>query len=351
MSTAPARPPARPTRRARAGSVSTPAGDTFSIGVPDDFSLPRDACSYGYFLLEPNHWDPASATLRRVLSLSDGPVRVIIAQPGATIDGHDGPDVHGRPLRIRTDRPLDAARRREARAQIARMLRLDEDAAHIRAFHRLDPRWKRTGRGRLFRSPTFFEDLVKTVTSCNVAWPSTVAMNRKLCAVLGQRAPSGDHAFPTPARLARTRPATLRARCSVGYRDARLVELARMVHRGIIDVARLEDPAIPDEAVRQEMLSWPGIGPYAAANLMQLLGRYAHLPLDTESVRHGRSVLGFEGSATAVMRRVRDHFEPFGPHRFRAYWFELWAFYERKRGPSPTWEKARVGSSFTASQF
>lgn len=26
---------------------------------------------------------------------------------------------------------------------------------------------------------------------------------------------------------------------------------------------------------------------------MQLLGRYARLPLDTESVRHGRTMLGF----------------------------------------------------------
>jgi 3-methyladenine DNA glycosylase/8-oxoguanine DNA glycosylase len=344
VSAAPARAAPGPRRAAPAAD----GGEVLRIDVPGDFHLPRDVCSYGYFLLEPNHWDPATTTLRRVLSLSDGPVRVLIAQPGATLTGSRG---RGRPLRVQTDRPLDAQRRGEARAQIVRMLRLDEDEAHIRAFHRLDGRWRRSGRGRLFRSPTFFEDLVKTVTSCNIAWPSTVAMNLRLCRVLGRRAPSGDPEFPTPARLARTRPSTLRARCSVGYRDRRLVELARLVDRGGIDVAWLEDPSTPDEAVLREMLGWPGIGPYAAANLMQLLGRYAHLPLDTESVRHGRLVLGFRGSAAEVMRRVRAHFEPFGAHRFRAYWFELWAFYESRRGPSPTWEKARVGSSFTAARL
>jgi 3-methyladenine DNA glycosylase/8-oxoguanine DNA glycosylase len=231
------------------------------------------------------------------------------------------------------------------------MLRLDEDHRHAAQFHKADPRWKARGYARLFRSPSFFEDLIKTVTSCNVAWPNTVNMNRRLCEVLGEASPSGFRAFPTAKKLARTRPQTLRARCRVGYRDARLVELARLCASGRIDPAFFENPATPDAAVRAALLELPGIGPYAAHNLMQLLGRYAHLPLDTESVRHGRTVLGFSGSSRAVMRRVEAHFAPFGPQRFRSYWFEIWAYYESKRGPAHTWAKHLVGSSFTASQL
>ena len=78
------------------------------------------------------------------------------------------------------------------------------------------------------RSPTFFEDVIKTVTSCNVTWPSTVVMNIRLCEVVGR-----GGAFPTPRRLARTRPATLRARCRVGYRDQRIIELSRMFASGV----------------------------------------------------------------------------------------------------------------------
>ena len=33
------------------------------------------------------------------------------------------------------------------------------------------------------------------------------------------------------------------------------------------------------------------------------------------------------------MKRLHKHYDPFSEHKFRAYWFELWAFYESKRGP------------------
>ena len=314
---------------------------TFTLSVPRDFRLPRDVCSYGYFLLEPNHWDPRDQSLRRTLLLPGGATTLLITQPRRT----------GSPLRVKADRDLAAPDRRAATAALTRMLRLDEDHRHTAAFHALDPRWKATGYARLFRSPTFFEDVIKTVTSCNVTWPSTVNMNRRLCEVLGEPSPSGHVTFPTPQKLARTRPQTLRARCRVGYRDARIIELARRFARGSIDPAFFENPATPDEAVHDALLDLPGIGPYAAANLMQLLGRYAHLPLDTESVRHGRTVLGFTGTSKHVMRRVAEHFAPFGNQQFRSYWFEIWAFYEAKRGPAHTWAKEAVGSSFTAAKL
>lgn len=332
----------------------------FTLPVPRGFVLARDACSYGYFLLEPNHWEPGARVLSRVLELPGGGAAELRieqpqadpgADPCAPSPGNRWRGVSGRALRITADAPLDAPARAAAGEAVARMLRLDEDAAHVRAFHTLDPRWKPTGYGRLFRSPSLFEDVVKTVTSCNVAWPSTVAMNRRLCWHFGQRSPGGGRAFPSASRLARVRPATLRARCGVGYRDARIVELARMFDDGRIDALRLEDPATTDEQARQRLLELPGIGPYAAANILQLLGRYGHLPLDTESVRHGRTVLGMRGPSRKVMQRVGRHFAPFGQQRFRSYWFELWAFYEAKRGPAWTWDKAAVGTSFTAAKL
>jgi 3-methyladenine DNA glycosylase/8-oxoguanine DNA glycosylase len=314
---------------------------TLTIPVPRDYLLLRDACSYGYFLLEPTFWDPRLRTLRRVMSLPGGAASLTIRQDGRK----------GSPLQAVADRRLSKADEREALRQISRMLRLDEDHLHVREFHRLDARWKRSGRARLFRSPTLFEDVIKTVTSCNVTWPSTVSMNRRLCEAFGEKSPSGRPAFPTPQILARQRANTLRARCGVGYRDARIVELARMFVREELDPAWFEDPLTPDEAIRERLIELPGIGPYAAANILQLLGRYGHLPLDTESVRHGKSVLGFRGSSRAVMNRVQKHFEPFGRHKFRSYWFEMWCFYESKRGQAHTWDRETTGSSFTASKL
>jgi 3-methyladenine DNA glycosylase/8-oxoguanine DNA glycosylase len=341
---------------------------TIAIDVPADFVLARDACSYGYFLLEPNHWDPLTATFTRTLDLVDGPARLDITQPTRAdtrddaIAGSDTPILRDTPLRrvlaprgrslvVRADRPLSAPDIERATQQLARMLRLDESHRTTRAFHRVDPRWKRTGFARLCRSATFFEDLIKTVTSCNVAWPSTVAMNRRLCEHFGRASPAGGRTFPSARTLARARPASLRARCGVGYRDQRIVELARLVDSGRVDPDWFESPQRTDDELRDALLELPGIGPYAANNIMQLLGRYAHIPLDSESLRHARSVLNMRGSDRQLFKRLAAHFAPMGEHRFRSYWFELWAFYEAKRGPSWTWQKHVVGTSFTASQL
>lgn len=315
-------------------------GSRLTISVPRDYVLSRDYCSYGYFLLEPNHWEPRARMLSRILDLDDGPSRLDVLQEGKV----------GTPLAVRADRGLSRREREQVTMLLTRMLRLDEDHSEIRDFHRVDPRWRRAGRGRLMRSPTLFEDVVKTVTSCNVTWPSTVTMNRRLCEVVGR-----GGAFPSPQRLARTRPATLRARCRVGYRDARLIELAELFStsptRGGLDLDRIQDPNTPDDELWDTLIDLPGIGPYAAANIMQLLGRYHRLPLDTESVRHGKTVLAFKGSDKQVMKRVGRHFEPFGRHAFRSYWFELWDFYESKHGRAWTWEKKQVGTAFTASKL
>jgi 3-methyladenine DNA glycosylase/8-oxoguanine DNA glycosylase len=272
----------------------------------------------------------------------------------------------GKPLRITASRALSSAERTEVKRGLSRMLRLDEDEAHIAAFHKADKRWKRSGRGRLMRSPMLFEDIIKTVTSCNVTWPSTVTMNRRLCEVLGKPLPKDDpsegqdargpfrHTFPDARKIARTRATTLRGRCRVGYRDQRIVELARLLSTARTkqtDPQWMEDPNTPDNELHDALLELPGIGPYAAANIMQLLGRYNRLPLDTESVRHGRVILGFSGKDAHVMKQVARHFEPFGADAFRSYWIEMWVFYESKRGPAWTWDREDTGSSFTAAQL
>jgi len=338
-------------RHLRAVSGGFRLGTTLTIRVPSDFVLRRDCCSYGYFLLAPHRWDPEAETFSTAMDLGEaGAVRLRVTQPparGATPGrGFTPRTLKGRDLKVRADRPLDRSAQRVVRARLTRMLRLDEDAACIRAFHRVDPRWRGSGRGRVFRSGTLFEDVVRTVTSCNVQWPSTVVMNERLCAVLGR-----EGAFPPPRKLKRARASTLRARCRVGYRDRRLLDLADLFERGAIDEAWLTDPSVEDAAVFEWLCELPGIGPYAAANIMQLLGRYARLPMDTETVRHARTVLGMEGSDRELMARVEEHFAPFGDQAFRSYWFELWSFYESRRGPSWTWHRETTGKSFTASQL
>jgi len=352
----------------------------FEIPVPRDFILARDACSYGYFLLAPNHWEPSTASFLTTLDLGERAVTLRVTQGdgGAPTGVRSLGRPRGLPLTVRADASLTKTEKAETSRQLSRMLRLDEDHSNVASFHTVDPRWRKVGRARLMRSASVFEDVIKTVTSCNVTWPSTIIMNRRLCEIVGLRSASGLHAYPSAARLARVRAQKLRARCSVGYRDARIVELARMFARdsgpevprklaakGIIWPTRagvggangkgftawLEAATTPDDHVYAALQELPGVGPYAAANIMQLLGRYAHLPLDTESIRHAKSVLGFKGTDRELMRKLHAHYEPFGAHRFRSYWFELWCDYEAKRGPAWTWERETTGKTFTAAKL
>ncbi len=313
-----------------------------TITPPGDYVLARDVCSYGYFLLHPNRWDPASQAFERALDIDGRVVRVRITQPSGD---------RGSRLSVRCDAHLSRDDRALIRRSIDRMLHLSGAGSEqsVRVFHKLDPRFRRSGRGRLLRSPTLFEDVVKTVTSCNVAWPSTITMNRRLCEVI-------NPAFPRPAQLARRKPASLRARCRVGYRDERLVKLAQLAGRktSILHPSNervLTDESLSDADAMAMLLELPGIGPYAAANIMQLLGRYSYLPIDTETHRHAASVLGFRETGRALTRRIEAHYQRFGAHRFRSYWFELWNDYERKRGKAWAWDRETTGRTFTASQL
>ncbi len=313
------------------------------LRVPSDYLLYRDVCSYGYFLLAPNRWDVDSRTFATTVDVGGAAVSVELDQgSGAS---------RGDAVRVQCDAALDRAAIASVKAQLSRLLRLDEDASTIRAFHAVDPRWRRSGRGRLLRSATLFEDVIKTVTSCNVAWPSTVRMNSRMCEVCGRKSASGGFAFPTARKLARTRPQTLRSRCGVGYRDVRIVELAKRFVAGDVDEAWMTDPATSDDAVFTFLKSLPGIGPYAAGNIMQLLGRYSRLALDTESVRHARVVLGLDGTDAQLMKAVSEHYEAFGEHKFRSYWFAHWIDYEEKHGKSWTWVRETTGTQFTAAQL
>lgn len=320
----------------------------FTITPPKDFVLARDVCSYGYFLLAPNRWNPDDQSLTTTIDTGTRAVTLHITQPAADTRSRALTKLRGRTLLVSADATVPARERRQLEASLARMLNLQDDARAIAAFHRVSPKFKKLGRGRLFRSPTLFEDVIKTVTSCNVQWPSTIIMNARLCEVAGASSASGEKAFPTPQRLMRCSPAMLREQCRVGYRDARIVELSRMFSTGEINEASIMDPLTPDDLLRKTLLQWPGVGPYAAANILQLVGRYGHLPLDTEAVRHGRDVLGFKGTPAQIMKRVQKHFAPIGEHVFRAYWFEMWTMYEARRGPAWTWSPERKREAFSA---
>jgi 3-methyladenine DNA glycosylase/8-oxoguanine DNA glycosylase len=67
-----------------------------------------------------------------------------------------------------------------------------------------------------------------------------------------------------------------------GYRGPYLRAIAAGVADGTLDLEALDGRSdLSDEEVAERLLALPGVGPYAAAHVMMLLGRYGRLILDS----------------------------------------------------------------------
>src|SRR5207244_1106979 len=89
---------------------------------------------------------------------------------------------------------------------VRHMLRLDDDMAGFYGAMSAEAEFSwipLQGAGRLLRSPTVFEDLVKMICTTNCSWALTETMVTRLVNNLGEPAPDGRKAFPTPAVMAK----------------------------------------------------------------------------------------------------------------------------------------------------
>jgi N-glycosylase/DNA lyase len=180
--------------------------------------------------------------------------------------------------------------------QIRHMLRLDEDLSAFYLVAAADPTlaWVVAGAGRMMRSPTVFEDLVKTICTTNCAWSATVRMVGALVGELGTAAAGARErrAFPTAATVADAGDAFFRDVARAGYRGPYLRAVADDVAARRLDLEALRDPTLPDEEVADRLLQITGVGPYAMAHMMMLLGRYRRLVLDSWTRPKYRRVSG-----------------------------------------------------------
>jgi 3-methyladenine DNA glycosylase/8-oxoguanine DNA glycosylase len=243
-------------------------------GEPADFA--RTLLSHGVADLPPNQIAPDGALLSTVLTAGEGAWLVELA-----------PDGVGR-ARLGSGAGATAppsAHRPALAGEIRHMLRLDEDLSAFYVVAAADPAlaWVAAGAGRMMRSPTVFEDLVKTICTTNCAWSATVRMVSALVGELGPAAAGASErrAFPAPATVADAGDSFFRDVARAGYRGPYLRTLADVVASGQLDLEALNDPALPDQEVEDRLLQIAGVGPYAMAHMMMLLGRYRQLILDS----------------------------------------------------------------------
>jgi N-glycosylase/DNA lyase len=105
-----------------------------------------------------------------------------------------------------------------------------------------------------------------------------------------------------------------------GYRGAYLRSIAAAVAAGELDLEQLLDPEQDDTEVAERLLTLPGVGPYAAAHVMMLLGRYSSLVLDSWTRPKYARVVGKKKVADSTIIR---RFRPYGRYAGLAFWLFL----------------------------
>jgi 3-methyladenine DNA glycosylase/8-oxoguanine DNA glycosylase len=293
---------------------------TLTGGGGEPVDLRRTITSHGLVDLPPMRPDPDGRALEITLPLAGGRPRTVQIAEGRP----------GRALVTAVGRPPSARQADGLLAGVAHVLRLDDDLSpfYTQAADDPDLAWAAAGAGRLIRSPTVFEEVVKTICTTNCAWSGTVRMVGALVEHLGEAAPGAPadgplgRAFPTPAAMAEAGESFYRVVARAGYRGAYLRSLATDVASGRLDLqelARADADELPDEEVAARLIALPGVGPYAAAHVMMLLGRYSRLVLDSWTRPKYARLRGRSARDATIERRFRR----FGPYAGLAFWLVL----------------------------
>lgn len=297
----------------------------YAIPTPSDFAFWPTVTSHGWCELAPFEYDREQRSLAFTFSL---PSHAIANCHLAEGDGHLN-------VSLLTATRLTPGDRGKATSLIRSVVRLEEDFSQFHREVRRDIRFAWIARrkaGRLLRAPTVFEDVVKMVCTTNCTWGVTTLMVRKLVTQLGTSGIDGCRAFPGPEAIARASDSFLRKRCSTGYRSPYILALARDIARGRLDVESWRTTAMPTPDLYRAVLALPGVGPYAAGNIMKLLGRYDYLGLDSW-VRKKYAQLHARGRAvndSAIERAYR----PFGRWRGLIFWLDMTRDWHDEKFPS-----------------
>ena len=301
-------------------------------GEPVD--LLRTFVSHGMASLPPMFVNQADVSFEVTLPLRSGRPRTVRVTRGPRATARV--TVVGRPLSERT--------RREVEAGIKRVLGLDKNLAPFYAQAADDPdlAWVTEGAGRMIASPTVFEEVVKTVCTTNCSWALTTKMVGALVENLGERASGGPtsgvrgRAFPTPEAMADAGEDFYKDVVRAGYRGPYFIALARSVASGEVDLEALAVPAergLDDDEVDARLQALPGVGPYAAAHIMMMLGRYSRLILDswTRPTYAKRAGMKRAPKDSTINRRFRRY----GSYAGLAFWLFLTRDWVKEGEPPP----------------
>ncbi len=255
-----------------------------------------------------DRWD--GTTYRRVLVLNACPAAVAVVQTG--------PPQAPR-LRVTvTGARLAADAKAGVTAALERLLGIRTD---LTGFYRLAASDPQLGRlvapFRGVKPPRFasvFESMVNAIACQQVSLAVGIELLNRLAAVNGAAAEDGvARGFPEPGVLATLEPAALRALGFSRQKGAAIVELARGVAGGRLDLEGLA--ALDDDAAVARLRALRGVGRWTAEYvLLRGLGRLHVFPGDDVGARANlqrwlcrRAPLDYDG-----VRRALARWQPYG---------------------------------------
>ena len=277
---------------------------TLEIGMPGNFSFRATVYSHGWSELAPFALDEEAWRLSYVFS--DGK-RVV---PGVIFE--DGG-------RLRIELASGSIKDERIIADVRHLLRLDDDLDEFYASIASDERmgWMAHHKaGRLVRSPTVWEDLVKTMCTTNCSWGLTKIMARNLVDKIGTK-----QAFPTAKAMAAKDEAFYREEIRAGYRSPYFVELAQKVASGEIVPQAWLTSELSTPELKKEMKTVKGVGDYAAENLLKLVGRYDGLALD--SFLRGQFYKTHNKEKVCPDKKIERHYKKYGQWRGLVIWCDM----------------------------
>lgn len=259
----------------------------------------------------PFSWDEALQTLEHVQEFPSG--NVVLAR------------LHEEAGRVHVEALGDVSEAEVIRS-VQRILQIDLALHEFHGYCRKRPKLAPIAdarQGRMLRSPSLFEDVIKVIATANTTWTQTIAMTSRLVEHFG--APLSQdptrRAFPTAGRIASAPFDEFAAKARMGYRNSYAHSIATSIASGELDLEAWQTEDLSADELRKRLLSLPGIGPYGAACLMLYLGKPEHVNVDSWA----RTLLSKEIGKPVTDKEVTAFFADHGPWRGLVYNFYPWA--------------------------
>jgi len=205
-------------------------------------------------------------------------------------------------------------------AAMAYILGVDTDLSAFYAYARCDPiLWQIVASLiglRWLRTPTVFEALMTTIIEQQIAWTAAQKAQRWLVEWGGNRIVWNSvdfYAFPTPEQLAAATVPALTPLKITFKRMNVMIDIARQVVAGIVDLERLRDCST--EEAYQQLIGLKGIGHWTAIwTLQRARGWHNYVGHNDVALQAAVNHYFYGGTGRIPAEKVAETFEKYGKY-------------------------------------